>query len=68
MDESRLFPNTRHRLLQFRALHLGFLQDGDVGVGVFSEGEEVVTAAGPYVSASPRSGDRIAGNQNLQNT
>src|ERR1017187_2805461 len=27
-------------LLQFRVLRLGFLQDGDVGVSVFPEGEE----------------------------
>ena len=26
--------------LQLRALRLGFLQDGNVGVGVFPEGEE----------------------------
>ena len=26
--------------LQLRVLRLGFLQDGDVGVGVFPEGEE----------------------------
>src|ERR1035438_3597094 len=29
------------RLLQLREFRLGFLQDGDVGVGVFPEGEEV---------------------------
>ena len=29
-------------LLQLRVLRLGFLQDGDVGVGVFPEGEEVL--------------------------
>ncbi len=28
-------------LLQLRVLRLGFLQDGDVGVGVFPEGEEI---------------------------
>jgi hypothetical protein len=28
-------------LLQLRVLRLGFLQEGDVGVGVFPEGEEV---------------------------
>ena len=27
--------------LQLRVLRLGFLQDGDVGVGVFLEGEEI---------------------------
>ena len=29
------------RLLQLRVLRFGFLQDGDVGVGVFPEGEEI---------------------------
>jgi hypothetical protein len=29
------------RLLQLRVLGLGLLQDGDVGVGVFPEGEEI---------------------------
>jgi hypothetical protein len=35
--------NTQHRrgLLQPRIVRLGFLQDGDVGVGVFPEGEEI---------------------------
>jgi hypothetical protein len=28
-------PNERKPLLQFRVLRLGFLQDGDVGIGVF---------------------------------
>src|SRR5213592_2459198 len=28
--------------LQLRVLRLGFLQDGDVGVGVFPEGEEIL--------------------------
>ena len=28
-------------LLQLRPLRFGFLQDGDVGVGVFPEGEEI---------------------------
>ena len=30
------------RLLQLLVLRLGFLQDGDVGVGVFPEGKEVL--------------------------
>jgi len=30
------------RLLQLRELRLGFFQDGDVGVGVFPEGEKVL--------------------------
>ena len=34
--------SVRRRLLQLRILCLGFLQDGDVGVGVFPEGEEVL--------------------------
>src|SRR5216683_826783 len=32
-------------LMQLRVLRLGFLQDGDVGVGVFPEGEEVLVCA-----------------------
>ena len=28
--------------MQFRVLRLGFLQDGDVGIGVLPEGEEVL--------------------------
>jgi hypothetical protein len=32
-------------LLQLRVLRLGLLQDGNVRVGVFPEGEEVLTAA-----------------------
>ena len=36
------------RLLQLRVLCFRFLQDGDVGVGVFPEGEEIfITAASP---------------------
>src|SRR5712692_4178685 len=31
----------RNGLLQLRVLRLGLLQDGDVGVGVFPEGEEI---------------------------
>src|SRR6202022_1791480 len=34
--------SVRRRLLQLRILRLGFLQDGDVGVGVFPEREEVL--------------------------
>ena len=29
-------------LLQLRVLRLGFLQNGNVGVGVFPEGEEIL--------------------------
>jgi hypothetical protein len=36
-------------ILQLRVLRLGFFQDGDVGVGVFPDGGEAVTAASPYV-------------------
>src|SRR5262245_27300225 len=32
-------------LLQFRVFRFGLLQDGDVGVGVFPEGEEVLVFA-----------------------
>jgi len=31
--------------LQLRVFCLGFLQDGDVGVGVFPEGKEILVAA-----------------------
>ena len=31
-------------LVQLRVLRLGFLQDGDVGVGVFPEGEEILVS------------------------
>ena len=30
------------RSLQLRVLGLGFLQDGDVGIDVFPEGEEIL--------------------------
>ena len=35
---------TLKQLLQLRILRLGLLQDGDVGVGVFPEGEEVLVS------------------------
>ncbi len=38
-------PGTGYRvqgLLQLRVLRFGFLQDGDVGVGVFPEGEKIL--------------------------
>ena len=42
-------------LLQLGVLRLGFLQDGDVGVGVFPEGEEVlVGGAGLGGVAAPQ--------------
>jgi len=42
--------------LQLRVLGFGLLQDGDVGVGVFPEGEEVVVGG-----ERPLCGDRIIG-------
>jgi hypothetical protein len=36
------FPQVSKTLLQLRVLRFGFLQDRDVGVGVFPEGEEVL--------------------------
>src|ERR1700687_3424871 len=38
-DEEELFE-----LLQLRVLRLGFLQDGDVGVGVFPERQEILVS------------------------
>ncbi len=35
-------------LLQFRVLLLGLLQDGDVGIGVFPEGEEVLVGSAGF--------------------
>jgi hypothetical protein len=35
----------RKPLLQLLVLRLGFLQDGDVAVGVFPESEEIIYAA-----------------------
>src|SRR5271170_648334 len=48
------------QLLQLRVLRLGLLQDGDVGVGVFPEGEEIFvsgerTSAGGIGNRSLRS-------------
>ena len=34
----------RRALLQLRVLRLGFFQDGDIGVGVFPEREEVLVS------------------------
>ena len=42
--------------LRFRVLRLGLLQDGDVGVGVFPESEEVVVGGERSLC-----GDRIIG-------
>jgi hypothetical protein len=36
------------RLLQLRVLRLGFLQDRDVGVGVFPEGEEILVSGARF--------------------
>jgi hypothetical protein len=44
----------RAKLLQLRVLRLGLLQDWNVGVGVFPEGERS-TAASPSASAGPQS-------------
>ena len=42
MRESTNRANRGRELLQLRVLGLGLLQDGDVGVGVFPEGEEIL--------------------------
>ena len=44
------------QLLQLRVVRLGFFQDGDVRVGVFPEGQEVVVGG-----ERPLCGDRIIG-------
>jgi hypothetical protein len=45
------------QLLQLRVLRLGFLQDGNVGVGVFPEGEEIfVGSERPEFAAEAASG------------
>jgi hypothetical protein len=43
---------SRLSLLQLRVLRLGFLQDGDVGVGVFPEGEEVLVGGASFQSVA----------------
>jgi hypothetical protein len=40
--ENWKLKRVRRWLLQLRVLGLGLLQDGDVGVGVFPKGEEIV--------------------------
>jgi hypothetical protein len=45
-DEAELVRAT----LQRRVLSLGLFQDGDVGVGVFPEGEEILTGIALAVS------------------
>ena len=39
-------------LLQLRELRLGFLQDGDVGIGVFPEREEILIGGTALVSVA----------------
>ena len=39
------FPPSSERLLQLRVLCLGFFEDGDIGVGVFPEGEEILVGS-----------------------
>jgi hypothetical protein len=43
IDECVYFNYRYSKLLKLLVLRLGFLQDGDVGVGVFPEGENAVT-------------------------
>ena len=40
------------QLLQLRVVRLGFFQDGDVGVGVFPEGEEVLIGGAALVGVA----------------
>jgi hypothetical protein len=47
--QSEVSVNSKRRgnlsqLLQLRVLRLGFLQDGDVGVGVFPEGQKILVS------------------------
>ncbi len=52
-------------LLQLRVLRLGFLQDGDVGVGVFPEREEILVGGerpdAGGVGIRPLRGSRLQG-------
>ena len=41
-DRGEITAQTDKQLLQLHVLRLGLLQDGDVGVGVFPEGEEIL--------------------------
>ena len=43
-----IFRNAGKVLLQLRVLRLGFFQDGDVGVGVFPESEEIVVGCAGF--------------------
>jgi hypothetical protein len=56
-DRGRMRRNTTPRirstgLLQLRVLRLGLLQDGDVGVGVFPEGKEVLIGGASFRGAA----------------
>jgi hypothetical protein len=42
--EGQLTPIVKKHLLQLRVLRFHLLQDGDVGVGVFPEGDKSVSA------------------------
>src|SRR5215469_653172 len=41
-------PPANHRLLQLGVFRLGLLQDGDVGVGVFPQGEEILVGGAGF--------------------
>jgi hypothetical protein len=51
-------------LLQLRVLRFGFLQDGDVGVDVFPEGEEVLVG-GDRTDAISSLGTRVGADGDL---
>jgi hypothetical protein len=53
-DRPRVPPS-----LQFRVLRLGLLQDGDVGVGVFPEREEIFVMASALTRAASASAPRF---------
>src|ERR1039457_6083876 len=46
--------SVRFQLLQLCVLRFGFFQDGDVGVGVFPEGQEGLIHVGPYLLETSR--------------
>src|ERR1700686_978898 len=64
------------QLLQLRVLRFGFLQDGDVGIGVFPEGDEILIALAGFdrvalhgVSASQaEAGERSPGKVHYQSS
>jgi len=45
-SQSKSLLGLTARLLQLRIFCFGLLEDGDVGVGVFPEGEEIVVGGG----------------------